>query len=177
MMDDDFHEGDAPVNTFAADFEALLAEEEKLAAEKLEDWLVPWTVERNVDGLWAVLRPGESLALGDRPAATFADRRYAELCAVIIPASEREPRYTLGDIPMEQGYPIFDLKENREVIGWLREHDLDYVRTLNLVDAIQSSPTAIAVVLAQVGGSALEQTGEFSLAEVLELEKKLREEE
>jgi hypothetical protein len=173
---DDFQEDNSPVNTFAEDFEALLVEEEKLAAVKLEDWLVPWTVVRAADGLWAVLAPGKSLKGGDPPAAAFAERRYAELCAVIIPASEREPRYTLGDIPMEQGYPIFDLKENKEVIGWLREHDLDYVRTLNLVDAIQSSPTAIAIVLAHVGGSALEQTGEFSLAEVLDLERKLREE-
>jgi hypothetical protein len=168
--------GGAPSNAFAADFLSLLAEEEQLqsaiAREEQEDWLVPWPVEATADDMWAVLPPGQSLGRGDQPVGRFNEKRLAEMFAFILPAAQREPRYTLGEEPEEEkGFPLYD---RGAPVGHLQERDAEWLLKMNLFDAIGSSPRAMSWFLANAGDTVLEQTGEISLARVLALERQMR---
>jgi hypothetical protein len=162
-----------PASTFADDYRALLAEEEEQAAGEPEDWLVPWPIEQAGDGSWAVLPPGQSLAEGGVPVAAFEEHRLAELCSMIIPASQREPRYTMGSEAGEDGFPFYDRGELAGHIHDLTEFDDGWLARMNILDALGNSPRAVSWFLAEAGGAVLEQSGQISLSRLGALEKLL----
>ncbi len=118
----------------------------------------PWSFAPHPRG-YAVLRAGESLGLGDRPAAVFADPGSARLAAAVLPGTGREPRYRLGKEPDAHGYPVW---LDGEPAGHLPLFDENLIAALNVADALARSPFHLAWLIDAAGGLALRYAGRLA---------------
>ena len=156
--------GSTPVptepNAFTAEYLELLARRDEPVTGAEADAAGPWHLERHPSG-WAVLRQGQSLEKGSRPAAVFVHRDAARLCAAILPGTGRRLRYKMGQDPDGLlGFPLFD---DGEVVAWLEFFNQDVLDALNVADALVSVPRDLAWVLDAAGGLALDHAGKIAL--------------
>jgi hypothetical protein len=118
----------------------------------------PWSLAPHPRG-HAVLRAGESLDLGDRPAAVFTNPDSARLAAAVLPGTGREPRYRLGKEPDAHGYPVW---LDGELAGHLALFDENLIAALNVADGLVRSPFHLAWLLDGAGGLALRYAGRLA---------------
>jgi len=118
----------------------------------------PWSIAPHPHG-HAVLRAGESLDHGDRPAAVFTDPDSARLAAAVLPGTGREPRYRLGKVPDAHGYPVW---LDGGLAGHLPLFDENLIDALNVADAVVRSPFHLAWLLDAAGGIALRHAGRLA---------------
>jgi hypothetical protein len=158
----------APPNAFSPDFLAdARGQDDSLTAAEAE-LAGPWKLEPvpGLPGAVAVLRACESLAEGDEPEAIFLDEETAQICAAILPGSEREPLYHLRADGEEAGpvpgwFPLIGIygEQGPQVRGWFRCFRPEVVRDIGTVELLNRAPAAHAAVLAAGGGGALERIG------------------
>jgi hypothetical protein len=160
----------APPSVFDPRFRRSLAEQDEPATAGEAEWSGPWRVER-LDGRWAVLRCWESRALGHPPEALFAERLWAELCAVLLPALGRVSGFALGDRE-ELGFPVIaSASRGSQILGWLRHGTAEIPDAFATVEALRHSPVALAQLLLSIGPSGLEQVGQILAARISSEEK------
>lgn len=147
----------APANAFTEDYLALLNERDEPLTAAEADYAGPWSVEDLPQGGHTVFRAG-----GDRPYAVFSRIELAQVAAAVLPGSGREKRYKLGrDEEPGRGYPITRFGET---VGYVGLFDEDLVASLNVIDALLSSPNDFAWLLEAAGGLALQHVGRISMA-------------
>ena len=149
-----------PNHVFSEEFLAFLAERDEPETAPEADTAGPWHDEPHPDG-FAVLREGESLAKGHTPAAVFSRKELALIAAAGLPGTGRRLRFRLSPDPDAHGYPI--LLEGRQV-GHLRYFDEELLAAINVLDAVASSPHALALLLDAIGGLALEHLDTIAVA-------------
>jgi len=149
-----------PTRVFAPEYLAYLAERDEPETAAEADTAGPWHDEPHPEG-FAVLREGESVARGHTPAAVFFRRELALLAAAGLPGTGRRLRFRLSPDPDAHGFPI--LFEGRQV-GHMRYFDEDFLAVLNALDAVVTSPHALALLLDAIGGLALEHLETIAVA-------------
>jgi hypothetical protein len=150
-------------NAFTAEYLELLAERDEPVTAAEADVAGPWHLEAHPWGGWAVLRQGTSLS-SSQPVAIFSKKDAARLAATVLPSTGRPSRYRLGKDPDELGYPVYD---DAQVVGHFERFHEDLVVALNVVDALVSSPGALAWLLDAAGGLALAHAGKIALEHTL----------
>jgi hypothetical protein len=155
------HDGSTPVpsNAFTPEYLELLAERD----EPVTAAAGPWQLEPYPEEGWAVLRQGESLE-SSAPWASFQKKDAARLAAAVLPSTGRPSRYRLGKDPDALGYPILDADQ---VVGHFQFFNEDLLAALNVVDALVSSPGALAWLLDAAGGLALGHAGKIAVEHTL----------
>jgi hypothetical protein len=160
-----------PPNAFSPDFlEQVQAEEEPLTAAEA-DLAGPWKVvpldpEATRPGAFAVLRLWESIEKGDLPEAVFLHRETAVLFAALLPLLDREPPFSLEEIPaaggpLPGGHPMTAMYGEHGAVarGWLRIFRPEAAVALGLLEGLVRSPLLLAAVNEAAGGGALTQLG------------------
>jgi hypothetical protein len=146
-------------NAFCAEFLLRLDERDEPASVAEADVAGPWKIEPRPEGGYALLRQGESLRRGDRPAGTFERRETALLAAAVLPSTGRDPLYRLRGEVAADG---FALERSRgEVAGHLEFFDPDAAVALHVAESLLRSPDALARLLEAAGRMALLRAGKI----------------
>jgi hypothetical protein len=153
----------ATFNAFTVGYLVLLDQRDEPVTAAEADVAGPWHLEAHPTSGWAVLRQGESLEYS-QSVAIFSKKDAARLAAAVLPSTGRRSRYRLGQDPDEIGYPVFD---ETQVVGHFEHFHEDLVVALNVVDALVSSPGALAWLLDAAGGLALDRAGKIALERAL----------
>jgi hypothetical protein len=143
-------------NAFARLFLRRMAQRDEPQTAGEADVQGPWRVVAAPGLGYAVLRVGEDLGEGDRPAAIFRDRSAALLAAAVLPSTGCEAAYRLGHDAEPRGYPLW---AEGEVAGHLQLFDEALTQALHVVDRLTRSPLSLAALLEAAGGLALEHAG------------------
>jgi hypothetical protein len=96
--------------------------------------------------------------------AIFSKKDAARLAAAALPSTGRRSRYRLGKDSDGLGYPVYD---DAQVVGHFERFHEDLVVALNVVDALISSPGALAWLLDAAGGLALGHAGKIAVEHTL----------
>jgi hypothetical protein len=153
-----------PLNAFAAEYLALLADRDEPVTAAEADVAGPWHLEPHpLEEGWGVLRQGASLASGPGQ-ASFKHKDAARLAAAVLPSTGRRARYRLGKEPDSLGYPVFD---GAELVGHFQFFDEAFLAALNVADALASAPGDLAWLLDAAGGQALHHAGQIALERTL----------
>jgi len=150
-------------NAFTAEYLELLAERDEPVTAAEADVAGPWHLEAHPSSGWAVLRQAENLE-SSQPMAIFSKKDAARLAAAVLPSTGRRSRYRLGKDPDALGYPVYD---DAQVVGHLERFHENLVVALNVVDALVSSPVALAWLLDAAGGLALAHAGKIAVEHTL----------
>lgn len=145
-----------PPNAFNPSFLRRMEgrDEPETAAEA--DTAGPWRVVVADGGGFAVLREGEYLEMGDRPAAVFRERAMALLAAAVLPATGRTETYRLSPEGERDGFALLLCGQPA---GYLRLFDESLAAALHVADNLARSPRSLAILLEAAGGLALERAG------------------
>jgi hypothetical protein len=154
---------DDTLNAFTAEYLELLAERDEPVTAAEADVAGPWHLAAHPSSGWAVLRQGESLE-SSQPVAIFSKKDAARLAAAVLPSTGRRSRYRLGTDPDALGYPVYD---DAQVVGHFERFHEDLVVALNVVDALVSSPGALAWLVDAAGGLALAHAGKIAVEHTL----------
>jgi len=152
----------SPANAFNAFSEEFLRRLDELdepptAAEA--DLAGPYRIEVSPEGGYALLREGESLAKGDRPAGTFERRETAFLAAAVLPSRGRDPLYRLRGDETPRGFALE--RPRGEIAGHLEYYDPDAAAALHVAEWLLRSPEALARLLEAAGRVALLRAGKI----------------
>jgi hypothetical protein len=149
-------------NAFRPEFLLRMDERDEPPSAAEADAAGPWRVEPSPQGGYALLRAGESLAAGDRPAGTFERRETALLAAAILPATGREPFYRLQPEATPHGFAL--ARSRGEIAGHLEYYDPDTAAALHVAETLLRSPESLAHLLEAAGRVALERSGRIASA-------------
>lgn len=145
-----------PPNAFTPSFLRRMEERDEPETAPEADTAGPWRVVSTAGGGFAVLRQGEFLELGDRPAAIFRERAMALLAAAVLPSTGRAETYRLTSEGEREG---FALLLSGQPAGYLRLFDESLAAALHVADNLARSPGSLAILLEAAGGLALERAG------------------
>jgi len=151
-------------NAFSEEFLVRLDERDEPSSAAEADAAGPWKLEPYPHGGFALLRQGESLRRGDRPAGTFERRETALLAAAILPATGRDPLFRLRGEETAAGFPLE--RARGEVVGHLEFYDPDAAAALHVAESLVRSPDALARLLEAAGKVALERAGKIAFERV-----------
>ncbi|HZF07213.1 MAG TPA: hypothetical protein VFE33_00330 [Thermoanaerobaculia bacterium] len=146
-------------NAFSTEFLRRLDEMDEPPSAAEADVAGPWKIEICPDGGYALLRQGESLARGDRPAGTFERRETAFLAAAILPSRGRDPLYRLRGEETPRGFALEGARG--ETAGHLEYYDPDAAAALHVAESLLRSPEALARLLEAAGRVALLRAGKI----------------
>jgi hypothetical protein len=147
----------APANAFDRQFLDRVAARDQPATAAEADLSGPWKIEIAPDGSFAVLRGWESLAAGDRPRLTAAEREDALYAAAALPGAGRGDLYRLRSEPDEEGG--FTLERGTTPVARCAFFDHEVVAGMHVLRATGRSPEALASFLEAVGHAPLEHAG------------------
>jgi hypothetical protein len=146
-------------NAFCREFLLRLDERDEPPTAAEADANGPWKIEPCPHGGFALLRQGESLRRGDRPAGTFERRETALLAAAILPSTGRDPLYRLLGEETPGGFALE--RARGEVAGHLEFYDPDAATALHVAESLLRSPDSLARLLEAAGRIALLRAGKI----------------
>jgi hypothetical protein len=144
-------------NAFAPEFLGRLDERDEPATASEADAAGPWKIEPFPHGGFALLREGESLRRGDRPAGVFERRETALLAAAVLPATGSAPLFRLRGEATPHGFVLE--RPRGEVAGHLEFYDPDAAAALHVAESLLRSPDCLAHLLEAAGRIALLRAG------------------
>ncbi|HEV7516104.1 MAG TPA: hypothetical protein VGR07_07375 [Thermoanaerobaculia bacterium] len=147
------------LNAFCQEFLLLLDERDEPSTAAEADAAGPWKIEPCPHGGFALLRQGESLRRGDRPAGTFERRETALLAAAILPATGLAPLYRLRGEETPRGFALE--RPRGEIAGHLEYYDPDAAAALHVAESLLRSPDSLARLLEAAGRVALLRAGKI----------------
>jgi hypothetical protein len=146
-----------PCNAFCEEFLLRLDERDEPSTAAEADTIGPWKIEPCPHGGFALLRQGESLRRGDRPAGTFERRETALLAAAILPSTGHDPLYRLRGEETPGGFALE--RPRGEIAGHLEFYDPDAAAALHVAESLLRSPDSLARLLEAAGRVALLRAG------------------
>lgn len=115
----------------------------------------PWRVVRLTAGEFGVFRRGDEEA-GEPPFAVLGDRQRALLVAAALPGVGHPEVFKIHPESSDDGFPILHMGS---AVGALSVFYADLAPTLDGLEAVLRSPTALALLLEAAGATALGLAG------------------
>ncbi|HYH46757.1 MAG TPA: hypothetical protein VEG34_13815, partial [Thermoanaerobaculia bacterium] len=148
---------------FSPEFLKSLDERDDVLTASEAAYAGPWKSESvpGRPGEVGVLRLWEHLDAGDEPEGVFQHDEIAALFAALLPLTEREPLFYLGQEATAEGYyPVTAVygEQGPQVVARLRRYEPRLVEALHLFASLVRSPAALAAVM-EAAGSGLVQAG------------------
>jgi hypothetical protein len=147
-----------PPNAFRASFLDQLAERDEPTFARTAETAGPWTVRKLADG-FGLFRQGDT-AEATTPIAVFERLEIAYLAAAVMPALGQRPALRIETERTPRGFPVLD---GLEVCGRLSHFDEALVDSMNLLQALLSRPSSLALLLHAAGHTALELAGRMAV--------------